>query len=99
MVEIHPEPGTSELTHPIFAATDDNGEFSVATYEKDDGLPEGTYSLAFTWQTFSLVKKDKKDKLNGAYSDPKKSNIKVTVVEGEPTDLGLIELSTKGPVK
>jgi hypothetical protein len=35
------------------------------------------------------------DKLNDRYSDPEKSEIKVTVMPGEPTDLGEIKLTTK----
>jgi hypothetical protein len=34
------------------------------------------------------------DKLNGRYTDPKKSTQKVTIA-GKPVDLGTIELSSK----
>ncbi|MFH1922367.1 MAG: hypothetical protein ABIP48_21095 [Planctomycetota bacterium] len=35
------------------------------------------------------------DKLKGKYSDPAKSEFKVTVTEGQPTDMGRFELTTK----
>ena len=87
-----PEPGTSEIKYPIVASTDVNGQFSLGTYQAGDGLPEGKYILTFAWPELSMVPKDR---LNKAYSDPAKSEHKVTVVTGEPNDLGEIELSTK----
>ena len=35
------------------------------------------------------------DKLNGRYADPKTSELKITVMPGEETDLGEIKLTTK----
>jgi hypothetical protein len=96
MVECHPEAGTSELKHPMFAMTDAQGNFLFAMYQAGDGLPEGKYRLAFKWEGFGAAKKDK---LKGAYSNPAKSKHEVTIADGESNDLGVIELSTKGPVK
>ncbi len=90
-VECHPEPG-AEIKHPVIANTDSEGRFSIGMYQKGDGLPEGTYRLTFKWEEFGLPIKDK---LNRAFADPSKSTYKVTVVAGEPNDLGVIELSTK----
>lgn len=91
-VECHPEPG-AEIKYPVIANTDDDGHFSIAMYLKGDGLPEGTYRLTFKWEEFGFPVKDK---LNKAYADPSKSTYKFTVIAGEPNDLGVIELSTKG---
>lgn len=90
-VECHPEPG-AQLKHEAARGTDENGKFSIGTYESKDGLPEGTYKLAFIWPEMGLVAKDK---LKGAYADPKKSEFKVTVDTGKPNDLGEINLKTK----
>lgn len=95
-VECHPAPGTSEIKFPVMASTSADGNFAIGMYEKGDGLPEGEYALAFRWVPFGSARKDK---LKGAYADPTKSNYKVTVVNGESNDLGIIELSTKGPGK
>jgi hypothetical protein len=90
-VECHPEPG-AQLKHEVATFTDENGKFSIGTYESKDGLPEGTYALAFIWPEMGIVAKDK---LKGAYADYKKSEHKVTVVTGQPNDLGEINLKTK----
>lgn len=95
-VECHPQEGTSELKVPFTAATDEDGKFEFAMYEKGDGIPPGTYALTFVLKTLQT---SLKDKFSGAYADPLKSEFKVTVVEGEPNDMGVIELSSKGPEK
>ena len=91
-VQCSPEPGSSKINYPLTATTDKNGAFSMATYKKGDGLPEGNYVLTFTWSEPGLVVKDR---LKGKYADTKKSAHKVTVVTGKSNDLGEIELSTK----
>ncbi len=78
------------------ALTDENGKFEIATYESGDGVPVGDYVLTFTWGEFNPISMTfTGDKLNGRYADAKKSKIRFTVKEGEPTDLGKIELTTK----
>lgn len=91
-VECHPSTGSETIKHPVIAMTDMEGNFAFGMYEAGDGLPEGTYNLAFVWDA-NMVQKDK---LNRAYADPNKTGYKVTVVAGESNDLGTIELSTKG---
>lgn len=91
-IECHPGPD-SEIRFPVSASTKEGGEFSIGTYESGDGLPAGSYTLTFTWLVPGGVAA--KDNLNGAYSDKSKSEYKFTVEEGDPTDLGVIELKTK----
>jgi len=95
-IECHPDGDSSEIKYPISTMTDKNGHFSISTYQSGDGLPAGDYVLSFKWIEPGLVPKDR---FKGAYSDPKKSKIKVTVETGQKNDLGVIELSTKGPGK
>lgn len=96
IVGFYPESGTSELNHPVMATTDKDGKFSVGTYQTGDGLPAGKYCLVFKWQTFGAKKQDKlKGAYKNAFDDPSKSTFKVTVEEGMPNDLGIIELTTK----
>lgn len=87
-----PEPGSSQINYPLVATTDSDGQFKFGTYQSGDGLPEGNYILTFAWPELSMVPKDR---LNKAYANPGKSDHKVTVVKGEPNDLGEISLSTK----
>ena len=76
--------------------TDEEGKFQISTYEQADGLPEGEYVLTFMWGKLSAVSGyGGPDQLKNKYQDPEKSEHKFTVVKGEPTDLGRIELTTK----
>jgi hypothetical protein len=85
--------------HPTFSqgATDADGNFTIATYAAGDGVPAGEYVLVFTWQDFNVMSRSYvgPDKLNGRYSDPKTSTIKLAVLEGKPLDMGVIELTTR----
>jgi 5-hydroxyisourate hydrolase-like protein (transthyretin family) len=79
------------------AFTQEDGTFQISTYESSDGVPEGEYVLTFRWGKWDLISGQYggPDKLNNRYSDPNKSEVRFKVEEGEPTDLGRIELSTK----
>lgn len=79
-----------------FTMSKTDGSFNISTYQSDDGIPAGEYALTFMWGKLNLMSGQYggPDKLNGRYSDPKKSEIKVTVAD-EPIDLGMIELTTK----
>ena len=93
LVAIYPQ-GQSEINHQLVCTTDDQGKFSVGTYEAADGLPKGEYKLTFEWMEGAMLG-PKKDKLKGKYSDPEKSEFSVTVTEGEENDLGEIQLKAK----
>jgi len=84
---------------PTYSETfsDKDGKFSVSTYEKGDGVPEGEYTLTFYWGTINPLNMQYggEDKLKQKYTDPATSKIKVKVEKGKPTDMGRIELSTK----
>lgn len=82
------------LKYPLSTMTDKDGKFALTTYQSGDGLPEGVYLLSFKWQEPGIVPKDK---FNGAYADPKKSGHKLTVVKGQKNELGVLDLSSKGP--
>lgn len=77
--------------------TDQEGKFSMSTYESGDGVPPGDYVLTFFWGKMDLIGGGYggKDKLKGKYSDPEKSPIEVSIQPGEPVDLGKIKLTTK----
>lgn len=93
-VECHPESSDCPIKYPVMASTDANGKFDLGMYMAGDGLPEGTYSLVFIWQGVGL---NQRDRLKGYYANPAKSKTKVTVIAGNHEDLGIINLSTKGP--
>jgi hypothetical protein len=86
--------GTSAPINPS-GTTDPEGNFSIGTYESNDGVPNGEYDLTFAWGQIGLISgRYEGDRFKGKYKDPAKSEHKVTV-DGEPIDLGTIELSTK----
>lgn len=93
-VECHPASDSSAIKYTISTTTNSEGVFTLTTYEASDGLPEGTYTLCFKWLEPALVPKDK---FKGAYADPKKSKQTITVVKGQETKIGTIELLSTGP--
>jgi hypothetical protein len=90
-VDCHPD-GGSEIKYPISTVTDEKGNFAFTTYESSDGLPEGAYTLTFSWLEPGLVPKDR---LKGKFADPRKSQQKITVVSGKENPVGTIALKTK----
>ncbi|WP_010588437.1 hypothetical protein [Schlesneria paludicola] len=90
---------SSDIARPALATTNEKGAFAVSTYVAEDGLPDGDYVLTFVWEEAISLNPTKKDQLKGAYSDPKKSKHKVTVIQGTPIDMGVIALSTTGAGK
>jgi hypothetical protein len=101
-VECHPVDGI-DTEHPTFSSslTGEDGKFSISTYESGDGVPPGEYVLTFMWGKMNLMSPSYggPDKLKGKYTDPAKSEHVLTVVEGLPTDLGRIDLTTDPPKK
>jgi len=83
----------TEQSGPKFAPSalvDANGEFQLESYRLHDGAPVGDYAVTFTWpQELSSGDRDdaplRVDRLRGRFSDPRRSQFKVTVHEGENT--------------
>jgi len=78
------------------AMTKEDGTFAVSTFEDADGVPAGEYVATFQWGKLNAISATfEGDQLKGRYMDPKKSEIKVTVTEGEAAEMGRIDLKTK----
>jgi hypothetical protein len=92
--EDKPAAGALVIFHPVKADdqdlnkprgyVDDNGRFSLTTYEKDDGAPEGDYIVTIEWRARKTSPFDKEggDQLAGRYSNPKTSTLRATVDKG-----------------
>jgi 5-hydroxyisourate hydrolase-like protein (transthyretin family) len=70
------------------ALTDAVGEFRLQSYHRDDGAPKGEYAVTFAWPNHINTGEEadplpEVDQLEGRYSDPKKSQFKIVVHEGE----------------
>jgi hypothetical protein len=77
--------------------TNDDGTFSLTTYEFGDGVPAGEYKVTFLWGQLNMVSMQYggPDKLNDRYNNPDKTPFQVKVEKGKPADMGKIELTTK----
>ncbi len=97
-VRCHPTDGSTDTLRNIGQSfTDKQGKFAISAKNKGDGLPAGEYVLTFEWGEMNLLSMQYggPDKFGGKYSDPKKSQVKFTVAENQPVDLGTIELTSK----
>ena len=74
--------------------TDENGFFQLTTFETDDGAPVGDYGVTLRWEASDWPGKEEEmqldpvqpvgpDRLQGKFASPEKSQLTVTVVEGE----------------
>lgn len=90
----------AELSAALGGRTNEDGEFTLSTYEIDDGVPPGDYTLLFVWPTPSLKKQsradeEKNDRLKGRYSKAGQAAVKIKVEADQPQILDEIELKTK----
>jgi hypothetical protein len=99
-----PAVGATVILHPVDAKpgdtfkpagrVDEQGEFHLTTYSKDDGAPEGEYVMTVEWRAPKRSPFDahQVDRLQGLYSDPKTSTLRARVdrqtVELQPIELG-----------
>jgi 5-hydroxyisourate hydrolase-like protein (transthyretin family) len=99
IVTLYNEDGTKVV--PIRPAlTDEDGRYEFATYVAADGVEPGSYRLTFLWRDIVKQKKQSDrfvgpDKLRNLFSDPIKSEFKVTVEEGDPISDLDFDLKTK----
>ncbi len=96
-IQVHNVNGMDKEQPTVSSAfTKEDGTFALATYDSGDGVPEGEYALTFMWGQMNLVSMNYggPDRLKDRYRDPKKSEVRFEV-NGEPVDLGSIELRTK----
>jgi hypothetical protein len=83
MLVLHPLNATAEAERP-FGKVGADGSFELTTYEGKDGAPAGDYIVTAQWQ----VSADKDapgpwpNALPPIYSDPKQSDLKVTIAPG-----------------
>lgn len=78
---------------------DEQGKFQVGTYEAADGTPIGEYKISITWNYASgmtMTSFNGPDRLDGAYADPEKTGLTVSVKEqSDPVIIPKIELEAE----
>jgi hypothetical protein len=71
-----------------YGRTDAQGVYELRTLEPGDGAPAGNYNVMVRWIGGAESRSDDRnqsggDRLNGRYTDPAKSGLSYTVVEGD----------------
>jgi hypothetical protein len=101
LVTFHGVGEETKMKRRLVAETDENGKFVASTYDRGDGLPEGTYKLTFRIDVDMPGVADPRkrnaatvDLFKNAYANPEKSEHQVTV-KGAKVKLDVIELSSK----
>lgn len=66
------------------AIADKNGNYQLTTYEKNDGIPAGSYAVILYVppkepEPYALESENVPDRLKRAYIDPSKSKLRFTV--------------------
>ena len=83
LVVFHPAGWAGEEIIKPLGYVQDDGTFALTTYTKEDGAPEGEYSVTIEWLPPKTTpfgsKKPRLDKLEGRYSDPAQSKIRFKV--------------------
>jgi hypothetical protein len=77
----------AKVPNPV-GHVDDKGSFTLTTYTKDDGAPEGDYAVTIEWRTpkKSPFDPERQDKLRGRYSNPKTTPLHAHVAS-QPNEL------------
>ncbi|WP_417387371.1 carboxypeptidase regulatory-like domain-containing protein [Gimesia sp.] len=89
-VRFHPDSPQTGADYPLLPSgkVNEEGVYQLTTYEGDDGAPAGGYTVTIEWPDRNWrppnggMPPPPPDRLQGAYADPKKSNIHMKVDEG-----------------
>lgn len=74
-----------------WAIVQEDGSYTLSTYERNDGAPVGEYAVTVRWPP-DVSQPSLSDRLNNAYVDPSRSQWKVTISEGD-NELPPIEIT------
>lgn len=74
-----------------WAIVQEDGSYTLSTYEKGDGAPVGDYVVTLRWPP-QASEPTLADRLGGAYSNASRSERKVAITEGD-NDLPPIEIT------
>jgi len=79
---------------PDAFVSDEDGSFSLGSYDKGDGVPPGTYKLTFRLGGYNMMTaRFAGDEFEGKYNDPKTSEHTVTVTGDGAVDIETIDLT------
>ena len=76
----------------------DDGQFAFSSYRDGDGAEPGEYVLTMEWLRIALAGRFGPDKFLNNFNSPEVNKddprFQVTVVEGQPTEIATIEITT-----
>jgi hypothetical protein len=87
-----PTPRALLVFHPVvensmrpLGTVDEDGTFTLTTYEQGDGAPAGDYTVTVEWRRLATVDDDQRppNRLPARYLNPKSSGISARVSEGD----------------
>jgi hypothetical protein len=87
-----PTPRALLVFHPVvenslrpLGTVDEDGTFTLTTYEQGDGAPAGDYTVTVEWRRLATVDDDQRppNRLPARYLNPKSSGITARVGEGD----------------
>lgn len=85
-VVFHPLTETSSTQRPV-ATTDQNGNFTLTTFDREDGAPVGDYAITLELraprQVGEETVRDGRNLLPTKYARPETTSLRYRVVEGE----------------
>jgi hypothetical protein len=83
VVELHAtDEGPDVRNSRPWAVVEEDGTFTLSTYERGDGAPPGEYAVTVKWPP-DVSQPSLADRLAGAYARPEQSRWEVTISEGE----------------
>jgi hypothetical protein len=90
LITLHPVSGEPKTRHLLpRGVVDAEGNYTLGTYRTADGAPVGDYKVTVVWTPEGdngIVRPDMSgDKLQGRYARADKSDIRVTIKEGDNT--------------
>jgi len=85
MVMFHPVPANPDVKNPPIGRVDEQGDFRLTSFVKDDGAPPGDYVVTIEWRPLKKTpfSPEPDDLLAGRYRNPAKSTLRAKVNEAE----------------
>lgn len=83
VVELHPQGERPDVRNSRpWAVVQQDGSYTLSTYETGDGAPAGAYAATVRWPP-DVSQPSLADRLDGAYATPQRSRWTFDVVEGD----------------
>lgn len=83
LIQLHPTGEPTDVRHSIpWALVQNDGTYTLTTYESGDGAPVGEYAVTIKWSP-DVTSPSFEDRLKNAYTNPADSEWKFTITRGK----------------